>query len=92
MIANNSYIKIFGTMGLSIGLMVILFLSSEQEVHRNNAFIRRYPPHPITKLYDLDVIHNSYYIAGFDPGGRFSSPRWVWSNFFQTFFKNFEGF
>jgi len=66
MIANNSYIKIFGTMGLSIGLMVILFLSSEQEVHRNNAFIRRYPPHPITKLYDLDVGHNSYYIAGFD--------------------------
>ncbi len=71
MIGNNSYIKILGTMGLSIGIMVILFLSSEQQVHRNNAFTRRYPPHPIQKVYALDLGFNSYYIAGFETDALF---------------------
>ena len=66
MITNNIYIKLLGTISLSIGLVVILFLSSEQQVHRNNAFTRRYPPHPVIKQYDLDIGFNSYYIAGFD--------------------------
>jgi hypothetical protein len=66
MITNNIYIKLLGTISLSIGLVIILFLSSEQQVHRNNAFTRRYPPHPVNKQYDLDIGFNSYYIAGFD--------------------------
>lgn len=64
MILNNVYIKLLGTIVLSIGLMVILFLSSEEQFHRNNAFIRRYPPHPVIKEYDIDLGFNSYYIAG----------------------------
>lgn len=66
MIVNNVYTKLLGTIMLSIGLVVVLFLSSEDQLHRNNAFTRRYPPHPIIKQYDLDIGYNSYYIAGFD--------------------------
>ncbi|GLU45113.1 hypothetical protein Musp01_27370 [Muricauda sp. NBRC 101325] len=61
---NNVYIKQLGTISLSIGLVVILFLTSEEQVHRNNAFTRRYPPHPVIKQYELDLGYNSYYIAG----------------------------
>ena len=66
MITNNIHIKLLGTIALSVGLVVILFLSSERQVHRNNAFTRRYPPHPVKKHYELDLGVNSYYIAGFD--------------------------
>ena len=51
---------------LSVSTVVGLFMLSEQEVHRNNAFVRRYPHHPITKKYDLPIKFNSYYISGFD--------------------------
>lgn len=50
---------------LSALLVVVLFLLSEHEVHRNNAFVRRYPHHPIIKKYDLPLKYNSYYIAGY---------------------------
>lgn len=53
---------------LSISMVVILFLFSEHKVHRNNDFTRRYISHPITKLYDLPIKYNSYYISGFDKG------------------------
>lgn len=66
MITNNIYIKLLGTIILSIGLVVIVFLSSESQIHHNNAFTRRYPPHPINRLYELNVGFNSYYIAGFE--------------------------
>ncbi|MGC1632896.1 MAG: hypothetical protein WA749_12370 [Gelidibacter sp.] len=62
----NTYTRLFGIGGLSIGLVVFLFLLSEQQVHQNNAFTRRYPHHPIKKLYDLPIKFNSYYFAGKD--------------------------
>ncbi len=48
----------------SSAIVVVLFIFSENEVHRNNAFVRRYPHHPIAKKYDLPIKYNSYYIAG----------------------------
>lgn len=51
---------------LSFTFVVVLFLFSEHEVHRNNAFVRRYPHHPITKKYDLSLKYNSYYLAGYE--------------------------
>lgn len=60
------YLKLLGIISLSIGLVIILFLLSEKQVHRNNAFTRRFPPHPVIKEYDLDLGYNSYYIAGFE--------------------------
>jgi len=60
------YKKIIGVVCLVIGSVVLLFLLSEKEVHRNNAFTRRFPPHPILKKRDFELGHNSYYIAGLD--------------------------
>ncbi|CAM3578398.1 MauE/DoxX family redox-associated membrane protein [Flavobacterium psychrophilum] len=50
---------------LSSLLVVVLFLLSEEEIHRNNSFLRRYPHHPITSLKGIPIQFNSYYIAGF---------------------------
>lgn len=49
----------------SILSVVLLFNLSETEVHTNNAFIRRFPHHPVSKKYDLPINYNSYYIAGY---------------------------
>lgn len=62
----NTYTRLFGIGGLSVGFVVLLFLLSEHRVHRNNAFTRRYPHHPINKRYDLPLGFDSYYIAGID--------------------------
>lgn len=45
--------------------VIVLFLLSEEEIHRNNSFIRRYPHHPITTIKGIPINYNSYYIAGF---------------------------
>lgn len=60
------YKKIIGVICFAIGSVVLMFLLSEKEVHRNNAFTRRFPPHPILKKRDFELGHNSYYIAGLD--------------------------
>lgn len=57
-------ISLLGCVVLSIGLVTVLFAFSEDIVHRNNSFIRRYPHHPVTKMNTLDIKFNSYYIAG----------------------------
>ncbi|MCK0115243.1 MauE/DoxX family redox-associated membrane protein [Gelidibacter sp. F63206] len=41
-----------------------LYLLSEKEIQRNNSFLRRYPPHPVTTIKGLNIKYNSYYIAG----------------------------
>jgi hypothetical protein len=45
-------------------IVVILFLSSEEIMHLQNPFIRRYPHHPVTLKYTIDLKFNSYYFAG----------------------------
>lgn len=44
--------------------MVVLFLSSEEIMHHQNPFIRRYPQHPIALKNNIDLKFNSYYFAG----------------------------
>lgn len=56
---------ISGIIFLSVLTVVVLFLSSEQIIHHNNPFIRRYPNHPVEFSNTIDLKHNSYYIAGF---------------------------
>lgn len=51
-----------------ICIVALLFAFSEKKMHRNNAFIRRYIPHPIEKLGEYDLKYNSYYIAGINSG------------------------
>jgi uncharacterized membrane protein YphA (DoxX/SURF4 family) len=47
-----------------IFLVAFLYMLSEQKIHRNNAFTRMYPPHPLLKKYELPIGYNSYYLAG----------------------------
>jgi hypothetical protein len=45
-------------------LVAVIYMLSEDEIHRNNSFLRRYPHHPISKLHGMPLDYNSYYIAG----------------------------
>lgn len=63
---------------LSIVIVVALFLSSEQIMHHENPFIRRYPQHPITLQKNVNLKFNSYYFAGISEGqiylGNYTDP------------------
>lgn len=50
----------------SIIIVVVLFLSSEEIMHRNNPFIRRYIRHSVELVQQVDLKYNSYYFAGAD--------------------------
>ena len=68
---------------LSIIVVTIIFLSSEKQIKRNNAFIRRYMPHPIEKIGEYDLEYNSYYLAGMDDEtiyiGNYNAPLFMMS-------------
>lgn len=49
---------------LSSGIVVVLFLSSEEIMQHQNPFIRRYPHHPVSLTDTIDLKYNSYYFAG----------------------------
>lgn len=49
---------------LGVATVIILYSLSEEIIHRNNSFIRRYPHHPVTQDKVFDLGYNSYYIAG----------------------------
>jgi len=51
---------------IGIGTVSLLYAFSERKMHRNNAFQRRYMPHPIEKIGEYDLEYNSFYIAGMD--------------------------
>src|SRR5690606_13658793 len=52
--------------------------SSEKQIKRNNAFIRRYMPHALERMGEYDLKYNSYYISGLDDQtvylGNFTTP------------------
>ena len=66
MTLKKTYIRLLVLSLASLIVVVVLFASSENQMHRNNAFTRRFPHHPISKLYDLDLGFNSYYISGYE--------------------------
>lgn len=53
---------------IGVGIVTLLFVFSEKKMQRNNAFQRRYIPHPIEKIHSLDLKYNSYYFAGVGNG------------------------
>ncbi|SHM04979.1 MauE/DoxX family redox-associated membrane protein [Flavobacterium saccharophilum] len=55
---------ISATVVLSAGTVIILFLSSEDIMHHDNPFIRRYSQHPVVFISAKDLKFNSYYLAG----------------------------
>ena len=52
-----------GVLGSAVWV-IVLFLTSEEQMHRNNAFIRRYPQHVAKVKAKINLGYNSYYIAG----------------------------
>nr|WP_199156168.1 MauE/DoxX family redox-associated membrane protein [Pedobacter sp. ASV2] len=51
---------------LSCGIVVLIFLSSEHIIKKQNNFTRRYLQHPIEEDKVFDLGANSYYFAGAD--------------------------
>lgn len=51
---------------VSAGIVIILFAFSEDIVHRNNGFIRRYPHHSVIIRDTINLKYNSYYFAGYE--------------------------
>jgi len=52
------------TMIVSSAVVVVLFLTSEHIMKRENPFVRRFIPHPVTDPKGVILPFNSYYIAG----------------------------
>ena len=80
--SKNQYNRTFRMVSIallsSIGVVVIIFLLSEDITHHRNNFIRRFPHHPITKINELDLKHPSFYIAGIEENkvylGNYEAP------------------
>lgn len=47
-----------------VGFVMLLFTASEQKMHRNNAFQRRFMPHSLIKIGEYDLQNYGHYIAG----------------------------
>ncbi|MEG1020119.1 MAG: DoxX family protein, partial [Myroides sp.] len=67
-----------GTIVASSAVVVLLFMTSEHIMKRENPFVRRFMPHPITEVKGIELPYNSYYIAGYNKGklylGNFTAP------------------
>ena len=48
----------------STGIVVLMFMLSEDIMHHRNSFIRRFPHHQAVKISEVDLGYNSYYFAG----------------------------
>ncbi|TPG31323.1 MauE/DoxX family redox-associated membrane protein [Flavobacterium pectinovorum] len=54
------------TLFLSVGIVALLFVLSEDMIHHRNNFVRRFPKHPTTGKKTILLPNAAYYIAGFD--------------------------
>ncbi|MBA6152708.1 MauE/DoxX family redox-associated membrane protein [Gelidibacter maritimus] len=67
----------------SVSAVTVVFLSSEKQIKRNNAFIRRYMPHALEKIGEYQLQSNSYYLAGMDDVtiylGNYNAPLFLMS-------------
>lgn len=68
---------------ISISVVILLFLSSENIMHHNNPFLRRYPTHAAEFSSQVNLKFNSYYFAGLSSArvylGNYTNPSYVLS-------------
>ena len=87
---NTRQKKLKNAVGLIVAISIlsslsvlVLFRSSEDIMHNENPFIRRYPKHPVMLDNSLDLQFNSYYFAGYSKDriylGNVSNPLHVLS-------------
>lgn len=62
---------ITGSSIISIGIVYILFLLSENIIHQDNPFIRRFEKSASVKSAEYELHYNSYYFAGLTDGTLF---------------------
>lgn len=60
----TSIVLTIATIIVSSAVVVLLFITSEHIMKKENPFVRRFIPHHIDKAEYLDLNVNSYYIAG----------------------------
>ncbi|MFV0227484.1 tellurium resistance protein TerC [Empedobacter falsenii] len=65
-IKRKLFVTFFAISIVSIGSVIILFLTSEHIIKQENNFTRRYLQHPIIEEKAIDLGANSYYFAGFE--------------------------
>src|SRR5690606_11253092 len=53
---------------IGVGVVWILYISSERIMQKDNPFIRSFPPHIVEYEKQIDLKFNSYYFAGNDEG------------------------
>jgi uncharacterized membrane protein YphA (DoxX/SURF4 family) len=61
---NGVLLKLFGAVTASAGIVVVLFVFSEDIMEKENPFIRRFPIASAAKTNKLDLRNYSYYVAG----------------------------
>ncbi len=67
MVYEKSNLKLIVFLFVSgILVVTILFLLSENEIKRNNAFIRKYIPHGLEEIGAYPLESNAFYLAGMD--------------------------
>ncbi|PZO26495.1 MAG: hypothetical protein DCE86_14350, partial [Flavobacteriaceae bacterium] len=59
----KAFVIVFGAI-CSIGIVTILFVLSEDTIHRRNNFVRRFPHHPVMIQHQMDLGQFTYYLAG----------------------------
>lgn len=66
---------------LGAATVVIVYLWSDNQTERNNAFIRKYIPHGLEKVEEYTLESNSYYLAGVDDQriflGNYNAPLYI---------------
>ncbi len=69
----KTVISVFLPVVLSVVLIIVLFLSSEYVIKKENNFTRRFIKHAIIENRSLKMDNDFYYFAGFDNGNVYLS-------------------
>jgi hypothetical protein len=73
--------RLLGLKFIGSFVVLLIFLSSEKEIKRNNAFQRKYMPHGLEELGSLKLESNAFYIAGIDDNwiylGNYNAPLYL---------------
>lgn len=83
-LSDNRYKTLLGLVTvafISTISVALIYLGSEKEMKQNNAFIRKYMPHPIEKIGEYILPSNSFYLAGIDDDhvylGNYNAPLYI---------------
>ncbi|MDH1883690.1 MauE/DoxX family redox-associated membrane protein [Empedobacter falsenii] len=72
------FVTFFTISIVSVGSVIMLFLTSEHIIKQENNFTRRYLQHPIIEEKAIDLGANSYYFAGYENNmlylGNYTAP------------------